>query len=350
MSSHRRRFERARPAVVWTVVGFAAIQLALNVTVIARHPEAQDPEYAERLALLRARMAEGPDRPLCLVVGSSRVVKCFVPELLPPLPAAGGAPPLVFNFAHLGAGPGMNLVELRRLQREGVRPKWLVLEVMPPQLGDAKQSIVYGAANYRDLSVTRHFHHPFQVYGDFLRRDWATSYRYRQLLAAGAVPGWVPAAEVEQGKPRLLPLGGPTDLPAPDPEYTRVSTEKARGDYQLSLRNFEIAGLSDRALREALRACKRRDVTVVLLLTPEGTAFRSWYPPGALETIDAYCRNLSREYGVPLVDARGWVADAEFIDSHHVNVAGAITFTERLNREVLTPLVEGRLSAPAPLK
>jgi len=345
MRTQRRQFERARPAVLWTLLGFAAIQFALNAAVVSQHPEVQDSEYVERLTTLRERMAEGPNRPLCLLIGSSRMVDNFAPEKLPPLPAVNGEAPLVFNFAHLGAGPGMNLLVLRRLLREGIRPQWLVIEIMPPQLGDEKQSILYSTANIRDLSITRRLHHPFQVYGDFVRRDLAPCYKYRRLFAS-RVPGWVPDAELEEDRFRLNPLGGWAKLSPPDPAQARLKTDKARTDYRPALQQLTVTDLSDRAMRELLRLCRHRGIAVVLILSPEGSEFRSWYSPEGLQRVEEYCRNLSRESGVPLVDTRRWLADDEFIDSHHVNVVGAEHFTLRLNQEVLTPLVQGRLATP----
>src|SRR4051812_40711862 len=120
-------------------VAFVAVQFVLNVVVDGWHPGLYDSEYAVRLRTLRARVAEAPGRPLLLLVGSSRTEMNFLPEVLPPLHTASGETPLVFNFSHLGAGPVMNLLEVRRLLRDGVRPGWLVLEAMPPQLGDSRQ-------------------------------------------------------------------------------------------------------------------------------------------------------------------------------------------------------------------
>ena len=35
---------------------------------------------------------------------------------------------------------------------------------------------------------------------------------------------------------------------------------------------------------------------------------------------------------MPVLDARGWVGDDGFWDSHHLRAAGAVAFTERLGR------------------
>src|SRR5207249_2410036 len=98
------------------------------------YPELYDPDSAVRFALLRQRIAEAPDRPLLLVVGSSRTGTAFRPEILAPLDTGNGPAPLVFNFSHWGANAAFNLMQVKRLLREGIRPDWLVVELMPPWL------------------------------------------------------------------------------------------------------------------------------------------------------------------------------------------------------------------------
>ena len=92
----------------------------------------RDPEYAAQASRLRARRAEAPDRPLVLVLGSSRVQQGL--RAGPAAPGPDGRPVLVFNFGLSGAGAYLDALCLRRLFAEGVRPDLLVLEVLPPTL------------------------------------------------------------------------------------------------------------------------------------------------------------------------------------------------------------------------
>src|SRR6266568_1111886 len=117
MQSNRRRVMGAKSALGWGALGFLCVHLILDIGVVARHHDLHDPEFAQRLELLRTRLDEEPDRPLMLLIGSSRTVGSFRPEVLPPLETASGERPLVFNFSHLGVGPAMNLLEMRRLLR-----------------------------------------------------------------------------------------------------------------------------------------------------------------------------------------------------------------------------------------
>jgi hypothetical protein len=349
--SHRRRNANPRHVIFWAVVGFFGIQLALDVGVVARHPELEDPEYGRRLALLRERMAEAPGRPLVLMIGSSRTQLSFRPELLPPPRTADGTEALVFNFSHRGAGPAMNLVELRRLLRAGIRPDWLVLEIMPSQLGDPGQRILLATANVKDLSVTRHYRNPLLVYGVFARGALVPCYKYRMFLAHEAIPGWVPSDDWAREQIPLGPLGGDFAWHAvsnADAEYVRRATQSAHDSYKPALQALRLVDLSDRATHDLLDLCRRRGIPVVLVLSPEGPLFQSWYSPEARALVDGYCAAVSREYGAPLIDARDWLDEADFLDSHHVATRGAEKFTRRLGREVLQPLVEGKLGADSP--
>ena len=50
---------------------------------------------------------------------------------------------------------------------------------------------------------------------------------------------------------------------------------------------------------------------------------------------ELFCR---RAFGVPVVDARGWLSDEQFEDGHHPLLAGQQAFTNQLYRDVLLPL------------
>ena len=102
--------------------------------------------------------------------------------------------------------------------------------------------------------------------------------------------------------------------------------------------------MSSRA-KQLQALCRDEGIAVTLLLTPEGTEFHGWYGPATEATLVSYLGQLSRETGVPVVDARGWLADDVFYDSHHVVEPGARDFTRRLDAEVLRPALGDELGA-----
>jgi lysophospholipase L1-like esterase len=121
-------------------------------------------------------------------------------------------------------------------------------------------------------------------------------------------------------------------------EYQR-SLELTHTQHQPALQQFHISDSCNRAMRELLDLCRREHIPAVLVLMPEATAFRSWYPLRTRVQLHTWLGELSEAYGVPLVDASDWLADAYFGDGHHLHPQGAARFTERLGREVIQPFL-----------
>lgn len=349
MTRLRHHRTAARSALLWGLLLYAGCQLALNVVIERRFPELYDPEHAVRLKALQTLSRRQPDRPLLLLAGSSRTVANFRPEVLPPLATPGGEPPLVYNFSHLAAGPLMNLVQVHRLLREGVRPTWLVLEVMPPQLGDGRQNVTTASATVEDVPLLHQHQSALRFYSQFLRSRLTPCYRHRQFLVHALSPYLLPPdTRPEVERVTFGPLGGDYSLESREPlgpeEHSRQG-DAARASYYPNLQKLQICELSDRAMRDLLTLCRQEGIQVVLLLTPESKEFQSWYAPEARAAVDRYCADLAGRYQVPLVDARDWLEEDDFFDHHHARLRGACRFTARLGSEVLQPLVMGTLKA-----
>jgi hypothetical protein len=341
--AHSRRLSAARASLAWAALAFVCVQAALDI-LVAQHPEIDDPEFYRRLELLQTRRAEQPDRPLMLFLGSSRIETGILPEKLPPLRTAAGEQPLVFNCSHLGAGPGMNLLMLRRVLSAGIRPDWLVIEIMPARLADSKQNVLLECAGVSDLSVTRNYRDPLKVYAYFARAQLLPCHKRRHFLMEEILPGWLPSEDAWRRHIPLNPLGGDEAWMAVthlDASELRHRTEGTRREYQPILEDLQIVEPADRAMREMLDLCHRESIAPALLLAPEGSEFRSWYSGESRRRLQAYCDALSRQYDTPLIDARDWLPDEAFTDSHHLNLQGAELFTRRLGREVLPGLVQG---------
>jgi hypothetical protein len=228
---------------------------------------------------------------------------------------------------------------LRRILRHGVRPRWLILEILPSQMGDDTQgSFLISSASTADLRLAQRFADPLKALGQFAHERLVPIYRHR----ANLIQRWAPFSLPTEAEPPLGPFGGNhagqarADL---TDEEIRRNTRHARAAYQPALRDFKMAELSTRAMEEILQLCRKEGIGVVLFFAPESKEFQSWYPTSVWREIQGYALGLSRTFGVPLVDARDWLKDADFVDAHHVRLTGAKEFTRRLGREVLVPLV-----------
>jgi hypothetical protein len=294
--------------------------------------------------MLKERVAENPDRPLLLVVGSSRIGEGFEPELLPVLQNAWGERALPFNFSHLAAGPIMNLVNVRRVLAEGIHPRWIVLEMAPTCLSHESSSMPLTMSAAGDLVALQRYFNPWEVWGIYLRGRVNPWYKHRMGLLQEYCPSLATEA-TESDEVHLEPLGGDRHwlaVHAVAPEERNRRTAVVRKIYYEDLQHYRVQATCDRATRDLLALCRQQRIPAILLMTPEGTEFRSWYSPQAREEVDRYMAGLAREFGVPVVDTRDWCVDGEFTDSHHLLQPGADRYTRRLGQEVLVPFVEGR--------
>jgi hypothetical protein len=121
----------------------------------------------------------------------------------------------------------------------------------------------------------------------------------------------------------------------PAPEERRRATEHARREYCLAFDGYHVTALADLALRELLDLCRREQISAALFLMPEGSSFRSWYPPAAHEEINAYLDRLCRLYDIHVYNTTTWCVDGDFVDGHHLLCEPAVRFSERFGRDVV---------------
>jgi hypothetical protein len=338
----RRAFASAgRPILVWTLLFYLGFQVAL--TAITDHwlPVLRDPEYGHKLARLQTRLGERPGRELIVILGSSRSGYGFRPDVVSAWPSLTGEPPIVFNFAMTGSGPIMELLCLRRLLRAGIHPDRLFIEVLPPSLHQegAWAEMAWLNINrlgWRDLQLVRRYSaSPEKLWFDWCRSQSTPWFTQRFCIMSRYAAGWCPW-ETRQDIWLGLDRSGWMVYPHTilDAAEHRRAVEFARRQYALPLDHFRITAVADRALRELLSVCRHQGIAATLVLMPEGTEFQSWYAPEARAQIDHYLPSVSREYDVPLVDARCWLPDNAFFDSHHLHPDGATAFTQRFAREM----------------
>jgi hypothetical protein len=340
---------RARAALFWGLAGFAALQVGRIVALDLWFPDVRDPEYAAQVKDLRARRAEAPGQPLVLTFGSSRTKMGLVASQV--RAELNGRPVLAVNFGLQGGGPVLERVCLERLLAEGIRPDLLLVEVLLPELAETEtRPLEEGWLNESRLtarelvSVLPYVNQPFR-----LVRHWCL---YRGIPgAAPATVSW-PCGPLDLDRPRhRLPVEAefhsadghgwhPYFVAGITPEERQKRTAFARGQYEDTFKDFRLARRPVKALEALLDCCQRERVPVALVLMPEATAFRNLYPAEMRAALDSFLAGLSRERGVPVVDARAWVADEDFWDTHHLLPSGAAVFTRRLEREALVPLLQ----------
>jgi hypothetical protein len=212
-----------------------------------------------------------------------------------------------------------------------------VVEVVPAFLSMPMHTTVMNRATARDLPLLARYVPARKLIARFLAERGPLAAQHWREYQRCLLPEWAgdsatPRALERQAETmKWLNADGPRDL------ARRMAV--VREEYQPTLAHLHIDATADRALRELIGLCRRHETKVVLVLTPESTTFRGWYDPARVQQIDAYLGRLSTELGVPVVDARPWMADADFVDGHHLRPRATADFTRRLERDVLVPLM-----------
>src|SRR5262249_46173222 len=104
------------------------------------------------------------------------------------------------------------------------------------------------------------------------------------------------------------------------------------------------------AMRVMLQTCRREGIQVALLLMPEHSALRGWYPPKAQALVHDTLQRWQRDSGAALIDARDWVPDEHYCACGHRMREGGVIFSRGRGRGALRPLVAGEPLPPARLQ
>jgi hypothetical protein len=351
---------KSRAVLIWTLAFFVAGQFALGLFVYLRHPEMCDAEFRIRLRDLRARLAEAPGRPLAMIVGNSRTAMGFRPASAGKIASPNGREPVLFNFGMLGAGPVRERMVLRRVLQSGVKPDWLFVEVWAPFLLQRgffqEEHNIFGRDMYwEDVPVmSRLYRRRWDAFTNVVEATLSPGVHYRTSLLGRYAPFLIPpmaSTSLDCGELSWEKLDGagwlssPFDRPGPD--GFAVLMENAKRLTKPLLDEFQVSAVSDRALCDLLDECRTKSIRVALIILPEHSTLRGWYPPATRAALTAYLLRLGATYHAPVIDARTWCGDEEFGDYCHLLPIGARSFSERFGREVYRPLLQGHALADA---
>ncbi len=351
----RRLRRRALAALLWALVCYAAAG-ALPMLLHHRWERIGPAFEGRKWPALRRLVARHPDRPLLLMLGSSRACWAFRAGALDGMPDSDGRPLSVFNFGIPATGPVSELFCLRDLLAEGVRPRFLLIEVLPPLLCKPRRGAFTeeGMMGFDSLSARQflrwlpYLHRPGECAQLWLGARLAPWYTFRQFIE-------LEVRCLAAGRP--FPTYGPIDdwgwrigYPLPFPPWERQRRLKlSREGYDPALRHFRPGEKQTQALRELLDLCRRESIPAALVLMPESSELRGWYPDEAKAAVRGLLDELSRAYGLEVIDASCWLADDDFEDGQHAVQHGADVFTGRLARELPRLLAQSRPGKAPPL-
>lgn len=334
-------------ALIWGLALFWGVQVALGIAVEYHLPHLRDEEFAEKRDRLHVLTLGAPDRPLVLMLGSSRTLMAFDAGRVHA--TLNGRTAHVFNFGVRGGGPALQLICLRRLLAEGVKPDLLLVEVLLPLLNQPgrsplEETWLHGRRlQTSEIAGIRPYHtQPRRLARHWLSGRWAPCFTYRREMRNRFL-------RLCESPPSLQdPHPGAMDAHGWQPFFVLGITAEQRGhfwkiacsQYERAFGPFRLSEPSSRALEALLDLCRQNGIPVALVLPPEGNEFRALYPPETLQALQDYVNELGRRRGLPLIDARDWLEDESFWDGHHALPEGAAVFTQRLQHEALGPLLK----------
>lgn len=334
----RHAARRSRTAIFSLLLGYLGIQLAFIIWADTTRPGMYDPEYYGRERILLERRAEHPDRPLLLLMGSSRSVNLFRPERLEPFHTPDGRQVLVFNYSHTYAGPTYMYLSYRRLLDKGIVPRWIVLEIMPVIARKQEKTVYTGSIVAHEFPWLCGQHETGDLAVEYLKSRLLPWERLRTPI----MHNWFPRFDVS--RPNFLvrgdyeKLGGlhfePDDR-AVDPEGVARALRDAVAARGPLIRAFAIDPRAERSMHALADLCRQNGTRIAVLLGPESPAFRLNYSLEAYGQIRDFFARWANEIGAPFLDAREWLDEADFNDGHHAVFSGQTKFTDRLANELL---------------
>jgi hypothetical protein len=332
------RRQRARRTLAGWVIAFVGLEVAFGAALQGPLDFVRNSRYAARIRLLEAHCHADDERPLVLVLGTSRAQYGLRPDMLDRVSAQEPRSPIVFNFSSPGYGPTHHYVTLKRLLREGYRPTGIVLELAPHQLAaDVSHDdyINFLHLSYADLNESL----PFRERPDEVRREWLRAqvslpcFTYRHYIMSTFLPGWTPADQNTAGFDTLDSYGwnwfDRTRTSRPSPEMIRARFGPMLGE-------LRIAPVNELAVERIVAVCRAEQIALVVLFMPEGPVLRSCYSAQSLNALHDFQSRLRSHPGVSVVDAGGWLnSENDFADSEHILHTSAAAFTRRFSQEAM---------------
>jgi hypothetical protein len=234
---------------------------------------------------------------------------------------------------------------LERLLAAGVRPDLLYVEVVPFMLAAHQDQLfeerMLDGARLNAAEVwrlRRLYHQPSRLLSTWCLGRLLPCYRHQAEIRTRLAPGLPHTG--------LVTNDNGFDDHGWRPQLGRISEERRRTGTALAQELCadrcavpDFAREPVEALEALLGRCRGEHIPVALVLMPEGEPFRAFYSPAARTALADLLGRIQRTWGVCVVDARTWVAEEDFCDTHHLLADGGRHFTARFGREVLRPVV-----------
>lgn len=339
----RRMQQSARALLWWVPFWYVIAQMVLCAWMDERWQLTRTRVEKDKWKQLHEHMAETPDRPLVLMLGSSRTDWAFQAGRLNGLPGPDGRPLLVYNFGVPTTGPLHQALYVNDLLAEGVRPRLLLLELVTTHFNESRRGILSEERFTQAQWLNAHQLFFFRPYLTNSRR--ALSY----WLEACVAPWYAHRWSVHEHLLGHHSMSDPYDQACRPmdswgcrlldgdlgtPEYRAFRWGGAVKMYGESLQRFRLGPKPAQAMHDLLARCRREHLAVALVLMPVTKEFTMLYNAEGRAELERFVADLRERYHFDVIDASNWLDREDFDDGHHVLTAGAVKFTERMVGEV----------------
>jgi hypothetical protein len=331
--------QRRRRLIWLSLVTFVSIVVLLNwmlaIALDYGPAELRDPEYGYRLKMLRQQVRQHPQRPLVVILGSSRTAQGIRPDVYEQTAIAGS--PLLFNLSQSGGGPLLQLLTYRRLIADGMIPSSIIVEFWPPFLrGDGpfrEQNRIRPERLRTDdePTVQEFFDNADEVWTRRNGDSFVPLLAHRRNLLTRLCPDLLPQTERTDEVWNHLDNWGwwPGRISATS-EQIVAGWPTVEAFYQQLFYTYHIDATHDRAYRTLLNECLAREIPTLLLRMPESKRFQSLQTAESTEMADHYRKQLLVDFPVPFIDGRTWANEEHLPDGFHLTQDGATKFTQQL--------------------
>lgn len=339
----RARSKNAATAIVWFALALVGLQLAFHFPLAQAFPQIHDIHFGKKLNRLRtiAALAREHRRPLVLATGSSLTEFGVCPTVMPG--HYDPQQPLCFNFGMVSQGPVAQLVNLKRILADGIRPDMVLAEIAPFLLY-MPQNIVQNGEYLPPVQIERgdfetleRYHPAPNALADHWRTfQFAPWWSYRRNLHLWAYPDELPRA-MSRHQIHTDDWGW---LIPPAGFQNWVGYDRDGGGERLHRHYSTIYALPpdprfQAAYLELAETCRKYNIRCVMVAPPECSYIRTSYAHNRSHHFGQLLDRLQNEAGAILVDARDWVPDHEFWDGTHLLPQGTIRYSWRLDLEVI---------------
>jgi hypothetical protein len=343
-----RRMKRSARSLMllWIPIWYVIGQLALFAWIDESWQMERTFSPHRKLAILHERLAEMPDRPFVLMIGSSRTDQSFQAGRLTGQLGPDGRPLFVFNLGLPAAGGAHQAMYLNDILAEGVRPRLVLIELVTTHLNRSRRglqseehfTLVPWISAHELLFLQHYFVNRRKMITEWLEARLTPWYGFRwnvheHFLGRHSHPP--EETKYDQSWRPIDPWGWRRLRDLPDTlEFRALRWGGAYHMYAQSLKNFELSDKAAQALRDIFAQCRREKIPVALVVMPVSKEFQNLYNSEGREQVQSFLAELRGRYNLDIIDATNWLDKEDFDDGHHVLIAGANKFTTRMIPEI----------------